>query len=139
MIRRPPRSTLFPYTTLFRSVVHRGPFHLATTELATVLGGRVLHRVGDVVAERGVGARVRQEQADPELRRRGGEEAACKQAGAGGSAEKRAAGESHVRPPRAVIGQESARDVNRPAHARDARIRSSSQYGFWPTQLPGGS
>src|SRR3712207_7842683 len=25
MIRRPPRSTLFPYTTLFRS--RRGPFH----------------------------------------------------------------------------------------------------------------
>src|SRR5260370_23580690 len=25
MIRRPPRSTLFPYTTLFRS--HRGPRH----------------------------------------------------------------------------------------------------------------
>src|SRR2546430_7060050 len=25
MIRRPPRSTLFPYTTLFRSEVHRGP------------------------------------------------------------------------------------------------------------------
>src|SRR3712207_8266732 len=24
MIRRPPRSTLFPYTTLFRSVVHHG-------------------------------------------------------------------------------------------------------------------
>src|SRR2546430_13575929 len=24
MIRRPPRSTLFPYTTLFRSVVHAG-------------------------------------------------------------------------------------------------------------------
>src|SRR3712207_8930508 len=24
MIRRPPRSTLFPYTTLFRSVRHRG-------------------------------------------------------------------------------------------------------------------
>src|SRR2546427_4300914 len=24
MIRRPPRSTLFPYTTLFRSVAHRG-------------------------------------------------------------------------------------------------------------------
>src|SRR5690349_24112780 len=24
MIRRPPRSTLFPYTTLFRSVGHRG-------------------------------------------------------------------------------------------------------------------
>src|SRR2546425_8179318 len=25
MIRRPPRSTLFPYTTLFRSVGHAGP------------------------------------------------------------------------------------------------------------------
>src|SRR2546426_6881373 len=25
MIRRPPRSTLFPYTTLFRSAVHVGP------------------------------------------------------------------------------------------------------------------
>src|SRR2546425_13060254 len=25
MIRRPPRSTLFPYTTLFRSVRERGP------------------------------------------------------------------------------------------------------------------
>src|SRR2546422_7281993 len=24
MIRRPPRSTLFPYTTLFRSLAHRG-------------------------------------------------------------------------------------------------------------------
>src|SRR3712207_8650701 len=29
MIRRPPRSTLFPYTTLFRSLLHRavGPRH----------------------------------------------------------------------------------------------------------------
>src|SRR2546422_8561317 len=28
MIRRPPRSTLFPYTTLFRSPVHcRGAYH----------------------------------------------------------------------------------------------------------------
>src|SRR3712207_7898447 len=25
MIRRPPRSTLFPYTTLFRSAPHRAP------------------------------------------------------------------------------------------------------------------
>src|SRR3712207_7675460 len=33
MIRRPPRSTLFPYTTLFRSVV----FVLATTEPHNVL------------------------------------------------------------------------------------------------------
>src|SRR3712207_8428059 len=28
MIRRPPRSTLFPYTTLFRSVVIAGPSSL---------------------------------------------------------------------------------------------------------------
>src|SRR3712207_8644523 len=27
MIRRPPRSTLFPYTTLFRSTRHRGDAH----------------------------------------------------------------------------------------------------------------
>src|SRR5690349_23667740 len=26
MIRRPPRSTLFPYTTLFRSIVFSSPF-----------------------------------------------------------------------------------------------------------------
>src|SRR2546421_7602550 len=29
MIRRPPRSTLFPYTTLFRSGLHRAAFFLA--------------------------------------------------------------------------------------------------------------
>src|SRR5258707_3553776 len=29
MIRRPPRSTLFPYTTLFRSVVDQGQHALA--------------------------------------------------------------------------------------------------------------
>src|SRR3712207_8772072 len=28
MIRRPPRSTLFPYTTLFRSVVDLRPHHV---------------------------------------------------------------------------------------------------------------
>src|SRR6266536_5053755 len=27
MIRRPPRSTLFPYTTLFRSPARRSPLH----------------------------------------------------------------------------------------------------------------
>src|SRR3712207_8577551 len=30
MIRRPPRSTLFPYTTLFRSGLHTGPVLLQT-------------------------------------------------------------------------------------------------------------
>src|SRR5438093_10091288 len=31
MIRRPPRSTLFPYTTLFRSLFHDCPDAVATT------------------------------------------------------------------------------------------------------------
>src|SRR3712207_7477568 len=36
MIRRPPRSTLFPYTTLFRSTpAHEGPTHHAVIELWT--------------------------------------------------------------------------------------------------------
>src|SRR5688572_31440749 len=36
MIRRPPRSTLFPYTTLFRSgaVVRSGPAHLGRFDQA---------------------------------------------------------------------------------------------------------
>src|SRR5256885_7363372 len=34
MIRRPPRSTLFPYTTLFRSLFHlRGPPGFATSSM----------------------------------------------------------------------------------------------------------
>src|SRR5256885_8186021 len=37
MIRRPPRSTLFPYTTLFRSISH--PIH----RIDTVKGG--IHRL----------------------------------------------------------------------------------------------
>src|SRR2546427_10800480 len=42
MIRRPPRSTLFPYTTLFRSRVHtdRG-------EVTATLRGRLKHQDGD--------------------------------------------------------------------------------------------
>src|SRR3712207_8895809 len=34
MIRRPPRSTLFPYTTLFRSVVGRGDVGVVDLALA---------------------------------------------------------------------------------------------------------
>src|SRR2546428_8995246 len=40
MIRRPPRSTLFPYTTLFRSVPEldaRSPFQVPALELAAQL------------------------------------------------------------------------------------------------------
>src|SRR5688572_32706440 len=38
MIRRPPRSTLFPYTTLFRSVFGRSPIAQALCALGQVLG-----------------------------------------------------------------------------------------------------
>src|SRR3712207_8656427 len=46
MIRRPPRSTLFPYTTLFRSGVgHRGG-HADGADLAETLGAHgVVQRV----------------------------------------------------------------------------------------------
>src|SRR5436853_5531585 len=55
MIRRPPRSTLFPYTTLFRSSEHPAPRHLGRGEdrvvrreeaadLLHVLGGRTADR-----------------------------------------------------------------------------------------------
>src|SRR3712207_7625145 len=45
MIRRPPRSTLFPYTTLFRSRDHRGD------ERVLVLRVRVADAPGRVAAD----------------------------------------------------------------------------------------
>src|SRR3712207_7880345 len=39
MIRRPPRSTLFPYTTLFRSDPRRGAREMAVDELARQADG----------------------------------------------------------------------------------------------------
>src|SRR3712207_7463166 len=44
MIRRPPRSTLFPYTTLFRSAAGRG-------DLRRDLGREVLFLLGQALAE----------------------------------------------------------------------------------------
>src|SRR5256885_13149966 len=38
MIRRPPRSTLFPYTTLFRSAVRRGAGNGVGTDVAAGAG-----------------------------------------------------------------------------------------------------
>src|SRR5258708_27242045 len=39
MIRRPPRSTLFPYTTLFRSLVVQVPIHVGAEFDAVERGG----------------------------------------------------------------------------------------------------
>src|SRR2546427_3047754 len=41
MIRRPPRSTLFPYTTLFRSVVDALRQHVGAEAAATFSASRV--------------------------------------------------------------------------------------------------
>src|SRR2546426_6650039 len=48
MIRRPPRSTLFPYTTLFRSIV---PFAAggAVDVLARLLGSKLSESIGQPV------------------------------------------------------------------------------------------
>src|SRR3989442_4406989 len=47
MIRRPPRSTLFPYTTLFRSTLGVGDQHRAY-----LLGAHGADRVGDAIRDR---------------------------------------------------------------------------------------
>src|SRR5256885_4024313 len=52
MIRRPPRSTLFPYTTLFRSLVH-GEQHAPMHRLETIsrIGQRPAHDHAHCVIE----------------------------------------------------------------------------------------
>src|SRR5438034_2297996 len=45
MIRRPPRSTLFPYTTLFRSARGRSGLHVAPRLARARRGGRLLLRL----------------------------------------------------------------------------------------------
>src|SRR2546430_10582898 len=53
MIRRPPRSTLFPYTTLFRSLYRPGQYDLAGAIVGVVEERAALHgdrvRAGDVL------------------------------------------------------------------------------------------
>src|SRR5258707_11985264 len=54
MIRRPPRSTLFPYTTLFRSVRIRG----ADRDRGRILAGRVAHYVAGGGGPSSLGGKV---------------------------------------------------------------------------------
>src|SRR5260221_5599066 len=53
MIRRPPRSTLFPYTTLFRSLLHapilRGPHQKVRLRRATCL--KELEHIGSPIPD----------------------------------------------------------------------------------------
>src|SRR2546426_12449112 len=59
MIRRPPRSTLFPYTTLFRSVDHgAGQIDVSDPDAPTVAGpddARALRRRRQLVLRRAQG------------------------------------------------------------------------------------
>src|SRR5258707_2330903 len=86
MIRRPPRSTLFPYTTLFRSLVGLGPLRLPEDLRERLDLGEQLLRVGEarplarlarglhqlehVVVEAGVRLDVRSEEHTSELQSR---------------------------------------------------------------------
>src|SRR3712207_8455123 len=74
MIRRPPRSTLFPYTTLFRSGVVDRDLVLERSALADREGRgvfAVLHDLGDHVLERVEGLPVkRSEEHTSELQSR---------------------------------------------------------------------
>src|SRR5689334_23803385 len=83
MIRRPPRSTLFPYTTLFRSPVevrriHEvGPFdhivrervvrRLVDADVAVEAGGKQARAVGRERDPRHIGAGLRSEEHTSEL------------------------------------------------------------------------
>src|SRR3712207_8002473 len=55
MIRRPPRSTLFPYTTLFRSVVNAAQFVGPLLALPLCFGGLLRRRWRRRVSQADVG------------------------------------------------------------------------------------
>src|SRR5256885_9766835 len=53
MIRRPPRSTLFPYTTLFRSLLQLlSPAHQPRRQIRAVCAAREPHRQRDQLLPR---------------------------------------------------------------------------------------
>src|SRR2546429_6401973 len=63
MIRRPPRSTLFPYTTLFRS-----PLHVQRTAAIALIGGET--QVVDEHRKRRQSEMMRQDHPDAQRRAR---------------------------------------------------------------------
>src|SRR2546427_1927012 len=70
MIRRPPRSTLFPYTTLFRSRDTRTPVKIATSSLvvSTALAWLLMRWLGAPgIASASAATRVRSEEHTSEL------------------------------------------------------------------------
>src|SRR5438309_2457253 len=52
MIRRPPRSTLFPYTTLFRSVLHVRILDCVRQQLRRRLVAELVQQADEVQGER---------------------------------------------------------------------------------------
>src|SRR2546429_5332359 len=61
MIRRPPRSTLFPYTTLFRSPEARAA---AADRAGSLLAAHLLHRRADLLHRAGQGGGVHRRRDD---------------------------------------------------------------------------
>src|SRR5947209_17327135 len=77
MIRRPPRSTLFPYTTLFRSYAHRlhvgvGVLPVAAVRVRRVVGEPLVKEslAGDIVVDADDVGRARSEEHTSELQSR---------------------------------------------------------------------
>src|SRR2546422_6854204 len=71
MIRRPPRSTLFPYTTLFRSPGRaQERAHQAIPEAVRARGRAAHHREGSAQGHRAEGPQARSEEHTSELQSR---------------------------------------------------------------------
>src|SRR5258707_9817311 len=60
MIRRPPRSTLFPYTTLFRSAVVQEGRAKLERERAFILARRDFQIIGLLIGRRRTGSELRE-------------------------------------------------------------------------------
>src|SRR5260370_10194074 len=76
MIRRPPRSTLFPYTTLFRSAARRRDAHSSkpravsisqATEFGTIYSAAEVRAIGDTAHDLGLKLHMRSEEHTSEL------------------------------------------------------------------------